>query len=62
MSELKPCPFCGGSKLSNRITLGLRKKCCDTCGAEGPPVPVEVDRDEKLIDTKLNAAWNKRHE
>jgi len=36
MSELKPCPFCGGTKLKsggNNYDCGIR---CQTCEASGP--------------------------
>lgn len=35
-SELQPCPFCGGTKISARHDDGLAWKRCDGCGATGP--------------------------
>lgn len=36
MSELKPCPFCGGEVENQPDSLGLRKAKCLDCHAEAP--------------------------
>lgn len=51
MSELSPCPFCGG-----RDVVRL-KKCvqCNDCGAQGPYTSEDAD------DDKCEQDWNARH-
>lgn len=47
MSELLPCPFCGGTDLST--SLGSRVEC-RSCGAGGPVV---ITKDARI-------EWNRR--
>jgi Lar family restriction alleviation protein len=50
--ELKPCPFCGGEKISTLVLHGAERKLrCNECGAQ-----TAVFTDEKaMIDS-----WNRR--
>lgn len=48
MSQLKPCPFCGGTKLTRFVDITV----CDTCDAEGPVRDgIEPDADWNTRDT-----------
>ena len=49
MTDLKPCPFCGGI---NIIHSGFRMYC-HTCGAEGPDA-------DSADESAAIAAWNRR--
>jgi len=61
---IKPCPFCGGSKLEIAIGTTDREGCpvsvvCDDCGAQGPwnyTRKIDVTVEEVAADTK----WNER--
>ena len=57
--ELKPCPFCGGSKLEGVISFfeGRRIRC-KTCYAEGPTAP--ETRSIKLTKHGIRNKWNTR--
>ena len=49
-----PCPFCGGTAVAKRNTVGLlvTRMCCTKCGAFGPPA---------IKDTSDPVArWNRR--
>lgn len=50
--EIKPCPFCGGEKISTLVLHGAERKLrCNECGAQ-----TAVFTDEKaMIDS-----WNRR--
>lgn len=57
-TELKPCPFCGGTQITIIITspllMGIPRKqsrLCLSCEARGP---------EKSTDFDINLAWNTR--
>jgi Lar family restriction alleviation protein len=62
MTELKPCPFCGG-KATLRSDFGYKEGCqtawvrC-TCGADGPI----SDSCAGETETEAIAAWNRRVE
>lgn len=51
MAELKPCPFCGGTKLEIVCFADLNYVTCNTCGVDGP------DADNKQEATEV---WNER--
>lgn len=52
--ELKPCPFCGSTKVeSTFMGHGALAVLCYECEAEGPPRENEKD---------AIAAWNKRND
>lgn len=57
MSELKPCPFCGGkADLLDYGLTGARKVVqCSDCGAKTRAFDPKVKRGENAID-----AWNSR--
>ncbi len=57
-SELKPCPFCGGQKITpftgdGAEGIGRCATFCDWCNAEGPHCDTEAE---------AIAAWNQRPE
>lgn len=59
-SELKPCPFCGGTDASETSMDGMRRTVyfvsCNKCGACGPS-RVYPDHTEPLTESEL---WNRR--
>lgn len=68
MSELKPCPFCGGEAeskicMSQQTLFSMSKKCiyimCKECEARtaGYKESVHYSAEEKAIET-----WNRRTE
>lgn len=60
MSELKPCPFCGGADVivGTGKLMGLDLVHCDRCGATFSSQP-GADEWPKTGET-LRAAWNRR--
>lgn len=64
--ELKPCPFCGEGKTASTYfdheqgdKWGYAS--CDACGARGPEVRTEYDRNDNAPwRGKAIAAWNTR--
>ena len=64
MVNLLPCPFCGGTNISESWDeVGQAIEYCDDCGACGPPV---MHRDgenvvfEPLARAKAIELWNLR--
>jgi len=53
MSELKPCPFCGGRAVLNKDYLGHFYISCDKC---------EIKTDSCVDPNIPIAAWNRRVE
>ena len=53
MSDLKPCPFCGGTRSISVLNLFTRDsyRKCDICGAEAPEAKTPEEAAEK---------WNTR--
>ncbi len=44
LERLSPCPFCGSSA-QDTTSNGIESMfvVCNTCGAEGPPMPTEQE-------------------
>lgn len=66
MSELLPCPFCGGENISAGETLTtdiagetVTQSVCMDCGAAGSGTAL-ADGEIDYGDLKAIAAWNKR--
>jgi Lar family restriction alleviation protein len=62
MSDLKPCPFCGGSPVLDGKSDDVRVRCEDGCGAAGS-VFYFGSEDYKAIESAETAAqesWNRR--
>ena len=60
--ELKPCPFCGGTKPQLCIGYHARtdaKVSCDHCGSEGPVFGTD-DYSGASHESEARAAWNNR--
>jgi hypothetical protein len=55
MSELKPCPFCGGYHVTNEGVTNKSIHCVD-CGSYGPSPAYDIDSHGEPID----ASWNTR--
>lgn len=72
MMELKPCPFCGGDKLTidSKRTHGYPKyHCsvsvrCNKCHARGSVVGILMDRGRynkrEIMEAEAIEAWNRR--
>lgn len=73
MSELKPCPFCGGTKLKidskRTFKYGKEKHCsvtvrCMKCHARGPVVGINMPdgryNEIQLCEKETSEAWNRR--
>ena len=58
MSDLKPCPFCGGEAKTNPVRDG-RQAFCQKCEARGSPVYHGLDGPE-ATDGHAITAWNTR--
>lgn len=52
MTDLKPCPFCGGTDLTTETDDGIFWVTCKGCYAEGPYLNIRADADA--------ADWNTR--
>lgn len=73
MNELKPCPFCGGTKLKidskRTFNYGRGKHCsvsvrCMRCFARSPVVGINMPENQfnerKLCEEQAVEAWNRR--
>ena len=73
MSELKPCPFCGGAKLKvdSKRTFAYRKgyHCsvsvrCMKCHARSPVVGINMPNgqynEREICEKAVADAWNRR--
>lgn len=73
MSEMKPCPFCGSTKLKidSKRTFGYGGKyhCsvtvrCSKCHARSPVVGIEMPvgryDEREICEEKVIEAWNRR--
>lgn len=54
MSELKPCPFCGGKPTAIETHPGRGELYCGTCD-------VVLGGNNAMTPEELTAAWNTRH-
>lgn len=74
MSDLRACPFCGGSatlfrNYNYRSNVWFVFAKCEVCGAQGKSVPVRTDLDledetwwESYDCKKAEVFWNTRTE
>lgn len=73
MSELKPCPFCGGTKLKieskRTFKPGDFKHCsvtvrCTKCNARSPVVGINMPKSSyneiEICEEEVIKAWNRR--
>lgn len=66
--NVKPCPFCGGKKvtIAEGDSFRWRKAVCDNCGATAPEVPIQTFGAGNKHDWERRAvydaveAWNTR--
>lgn len=66
--EVKPCPFCGGTKIAviQGGTFRWRRAECQECEAMGGPVRIQTTGDGSKEDWESEAAvnaltvWNER--
>ena len=62
-SELKPCPFCGGSARILRLRDGKYCVACSSCGARGGAVWVKDWHDMPFVaQGQAVKLWNARNE
>lgn len=62
-SELKPCPFCGGTARILRLRGGKYCVACSSCGARGGAVWVKDWHDTPFVAQGQAAKlWNARNE
>jgi hypothetical protein len=57
MSELLPCPFCGGDKLKLRLLGDQRAYVCQDCEAQGPK---SLESGSIPYSGEFPLAWNRR--
>lgn len=73
MAELKPCPFCGGTKLKidskRTFQYGGKKHCsvsirCMKCRARGPVVGINMSNgqydEREICESAVCESWNRR--
>lgn len=73
--KLKPCPFCGGTKLKidskRTFQYGGKKHCsvtvrCMQCYARGPVVGINMPngqyKEREILEDAVKNAWNRRAE
>ena len=73
MAELKPCPFCGGTKLKidskRTFQHGKTRHCsvtvrCMKCHARGPVVGIQMPNrqynEREICESAVIEAWNRR--
>lgn len=73
MAELKPCPFCGGTKLKidskRTFQYGGKKHCsvtvrCMKCHARSPVVGINMPdgryNEREICESAVIEAWNRR--
>jgi hypothetical protein len=62
MSDLKPCPFCGGSPELDGKSDDVRVRCEDGCGALGQIFFFDGEDYEaiELASTAARESWNRR--
>lgn len=64
MTELKPCPFCGGTSIKEAWQLKLDVEffaTCASCGASGPVVTLITVERETDGERRAIELWNARH-
>lgn len=60
MTDMKPCPFCGGSDLV--VDSDIEAVMCDDCLGTGPSLLQQEHESHEDMVEKAIAAWNKRVE
>ena len=63
MSELKPCPFCGGAvRFIHNIEMEPDGIICDRCKIVTRFMRIKVNNGERfgVVMSKMAEAWNKR--
>ena len=70
--KLKPCPFCGSTKLKidSKRTFNYNKRHCSVtvrcmkCHARSPVVGISMDKNQynerELCESQVTEAWNRR--
>lgn len=58
-SELKPCPFCGGTKVVVDYVRDGKQAHCHNCGASAPP-KFHGPADQPSAEERAITAWNTR--
>ena len=60
MTELEPCPFCGG-RATMKLFLGVKVPVCEECMAMILPdtIPV-IEIDAKIVEKTGIIKWNRR--
>lgn len=53
--ELKPCPFCGGTKIKKNHDDGQFWNTCQQCFADGPPTSKRSDEGAPDWNTRAQA-------
>lgn len=62
MTELEPCPFCGG-KATIKVFLGVKVPICEKCMAVILPDMIPItETDVKMVERTGVMRWNTRVE